>query len=73
MVSASSILETVVSMTILLTILTLSFAALNRINSSVNPVAQYKAHLVTCDVLSREDLLVWKVDEYKVEGFLVNF
>lgn len=69
---ATSMVETVVSMTILLTILTLSFAAIDRINKSLNPEAQFKAHLVTCAVLCRDDLLIEEIDEYEVEGYLVK-
>ncbi len=68
----SSMVEVVVSMTLLLTILTLALVALNRINNSVNPGALYKAHLVTSDVLSRADLLLEEMEEYQVEGFLVK-
>lgn len=71
-VPAFSMMETVVSMTILLTILTISFVALDRINNSMNPGAQYKAHLVTNQVVGRDDLLLGEVDEYEVEGFVVK-
>jgi len=71
-VPATSILETVVSMTILLTILTLSFAALDRINKTVNPASLYKAHLATSEVLNRDDLLLGELEEYEVDGYLVK-
>jgi len=64
--------EAVVSLTILLSILTLSFVFLDRVNRSLNPSVQYKAHLVTNEVLSKDDLLLEEVDEYEVQGFLVK-
>lgn len=64
--------ETVVAMTILLGILSLSFLILDRINRTVNPEARYKAHLATCKVLSREDLLLEETSVYEVEGYMVR-
>lgn len=71
-VPATSILETVISMTILLTILTLSFATLDRINKTVNPVSLYKAYLATNEVLIRDDLLLGELEEYEVDSYLVK-
>lgn len=71
-VPGTSMLETVVSMSILLSILTLSFATLNRVNHSFNPAAQYKAHLVCKEILCRDDLLVDEIDAYEIEGYTVN-
>jgi hypothetical protein len=71
-VPATSILETLISMTILLTILTLSFATLDRINKTVNPVSLYKAYLATNEVLIRDDLLLGELEEYEVDGYLVK-
>jgi hypothetical protein len=71
-VQASTMVEAVVSLTILLTILTLSFVYLDRINRSLNPSVQYKAHLVTNEVLNRDDLLLGEVNEYEVNGLIVK-
>jgi len=71
-VRASSILETVVAMTLLLTILTLSFMALDRINRTVNAQMLYKAHLATTAVLAKNDLLIEELDEYEVDAYLVK-
>jgi hypothetical protein len=71
-VLGTSIVETVVSMTILLTVLTLSMIRINQVNSSLNPFAAYKAYLATNVVLSDENLLIETTDEYEVEGFLVK-
>jgi hypothetical protein len=70
-VPATSMLETVVSMTILLSILTISFVTIDRINSSMNPAAQYKAHLISNEVLNRDDILLEEMDEYEVDGYRV--
>ncbi len=71
-VPGSSIIETVVSLTILLTILTLSFTRIDRINQSVNPQVLYKAHLLTGQVIIREDLMIEDKGEYEIDGFLVK-
>jgi len=70
-VPATSMLETVVSMTILLSILTLSFVTIDRINSSLNPAAHYKAHLVSNEILIRDDILLDEMSEYEVDGYRV--
>lgn len=65
----TSILETVISMTILLTILTITFTRLDKINASVNPQLVYKAHLATNVIMMRDDLLLEEKSEYEVEGY----
>jgi len=71
-VSGNSIIETVVAMTILLTVLTLSMTRINQVNSSLNPFAVYQAYLATNVVLCEENLLIELTDEYEVEGLLIK-
>lgn len=71
-VSGTSIVETVVAMTILLTVLTLSMIRINQVNSSLNPFAVYQAYLATNVVLNDENLLIELTDEYEVEGLLIK-
>lgn len=71
-VPGSSILETVVSLTILLTIMTLSYTYIDRINHSVNPQVLYKAHLTTNEVIIRDDLLIEDAGEFEIDGFQVK-
>lgn len=68
----SSLLETMVAMSILLTILTMAFAGITRVNHSIHPQAVYKAHLATCEVLNRDDLLVLPEETYEIDGFIVK-
>ncbi len=70
--SGTSILETVISLTILLTILTLTFASVDRVNASLNPQAVYKAHLATNSVMAQENLLVEENLEYMFEGYRIT-
>lgn len=71
-VAGSSLLETVISLTILLCILTLSFTRLDRINHSVNPQVLYKAHLISSEMIQRDDFLIEKALEQEVDGFRVE-
>lgn len=71
-VPGSSLFETVVSLTILLSILTLSFTRIDRINHSLNPQVLYKAHLIASLVIQREDLLVEQTGDWEMDGFKVE-
>lgn len=71
-VKGSSILETVISMTILLTILTLTFIRVDNVNASVNPQIVYRAHLATNRIMVRENLLVEEQSEFEVEGYHIT-
>lgn len=71
-VRGSSILETVVSLTILLTILTLTFTRMDRINQSLNPQVLYKAHLIARQVIQRDDLLETQAVHLEIDGFKVE-
>lgn len=71
-VSGTSILETVVSLTLLLTILTLSFTRIDRVNRSLNPQLLYKAHLISCEVINSDDLLIKQSEEVEVDGLWVK-
>lgn len=71
-VSGTSILETVVSLTLLLTILTLSFTRIDRVNRSLNPQLLYKAHLISCQVINSDDLLIKQGEEVEVDGLWVK-
>lgn len=68
----SSLLETMIAMTILLTILTLSVTVLSRINHSQNPQATYKAHLATNYLLCQDELLIQTDELFMVDGFRVT-
>lgn len=70
--SGTSILETVISMTILLTILTLTFASVDRVNASLNPQTVYKAYLATNSVMAQDDLQVDEKSEYEIEGYRIR-
>lgn len=59
-------------MTILLTILSLTFTGINRVNQAVNPQAVYKAHLLTNAVLAREDLLIEETADFEIEGYRIT-
>lgn len=71
-VSGTSILETVVSLTLLLTILTLSFTRIDRVNRSLNPQLLYKAHLISCQVINSDDLLIKQIEEVEMDGLWVK-
>lgn len=71
-VSGTSILETVVSLTLLLTILTISFTRIDRVNRSLNPQLLYKAHLISCKVIHSEDLLIKQLEDLEIDGLWVK-
>ncbi len=71
-VSGTSILETVVSLTLLLTILTLSFTRIDRVNRSLNPQLLYKAHLISCQVIQSDDLLINQGEDVELDGLWVK-
>ena len=70
--AGSTIIETIVSLTILLTILTLSMTQIGRINASVNPQVLYKAHMITNNVFNGGDILIETFDKFEVSGYEVN-
>jgi len=59
-------------MTILLTILTLTFASVDRVNASLNPQTVYKAYLATNSVMAQDDLQVDEKSEYEIEGYRIR-
>lgn len=69
---SATIIETVVSLTILLSIMTLFFVQIDRINASVNPEAVYKAHLITNRLFNSEDILITDEPEMEISGYLVH-
>lgn len=70
--NASSLVESVVAMAILLTILTIFFLQIDQIGYSVNPQAVYKAHIVIDQILCSDELLFEYAEEMEVDGYLVQ-
>lgn len=70
--AGSTIIETIVSLTILLTILTLSMTQIDRINASINPQVVYKAHQITNIVFNRGDILIETLDKFEIAGYEIS-
>ena len=69
-VQGSTLIETIVSMTILLSIISTFFLTVTRINSSLNPEVYYKAHLLSCELLTPENLTEGESD-FEMNGYKI--
>jgi hypothetical protein len=67
----STLVETLVAMTILLTIISMFFLQISRINASINPTSYYKAFLISNELLSSEKGYGMEGD-FLMYGFLIK-
>lgn len=71
-IAGSTIVETVVSMTILLTILTLFFTQIGKIDNASNPHSIYFAYELTEKLYNSNDILIELTDTIKYKRFIIE-
>ena len=68
----STLIETIVAMTILLTVVTVFFTSGDRIEQSLNPDKTYKAWLITNEIFNSKSLLSKDETEFAFKGFIIE-